>query len=129
MRKPIILACLAATTAVGLVGCSSIPLQPNANKVMVTNDQNHKGCKFVGTATSNQGNFFTGGFTSNQNLQEGAFNDLRNQAANMGGNRVILLMSTAASTGSGGVVNGTGSYGSQETNVALTGNVFSCPNQ
>ena len=128
LTKKIIIASAVTAAAAGtllLGGCSAQQLSPAAQKVMVTNQKAPSNCKFLGSVTSNQGNFFTGGFTSNQNLQEGSFNDLRNKAAAMGGNRVVTLMSTAASTGGG--VNGTGA--GSETNVALTGNVFKCPNQ
>lgn len=128
MRKSLIALGFAAAAASLLVlsGCSATQLSPAARKVMITNNQKiPKGCKYLGSATANQGNFFTGGFTSNKNLQQGSFNDLRNQAATMGGNRVVLLMSHAANTG--GWSNGSGSM--QETNVALTGNVYKCRHQ
>lgn len=115
--------------AVGFSACSAVTLQPGAQKVMVSNDPAPKTCKFLGTITANQGNFFTGVYTSNKNLQEGAFNDMRNQAVALGGNRVVLLMATAASTGGGSFSNGTGEMSSGQTNVALTGNVFACPGQ
>lgn len=129
MRKSFIVVGFAAL-ATGLVllsGCAATQtLSPGAKKVLITNNQKvPKGCKYLGSATSNQGNFFTGGFTSNQNLQQGSFNDLRNKAAAMGGNRVILLMSHAANTGS--MSNGSG--GVQETNVSNTGNVYKCRGQ
>jgi len=115
--------------ALALGGCSASQLSPGAQKVIISGQKAPKGCKYVGLVTANQGNFFTGGFTSNQNLQEGAFNDLRNQAYKMGGNRVVLLMSHAASTGGGGAYSGTGMGADSETNVAITGSVYRCPNQ
>ena len=51
-----------ALVAIGLAGCSAIPLQPGAEMVRVTNEE-PKGCKFLGDVTGNQGNFFTGDFT------------------------------------------------------------------
>ena len=37
-----------------------------------------------------QGNWFTGDFTSNENLMIGARNELKNNAAALGGNYVLL---------------------------------------
>ncbi len=143
--KSMFLSGLTAAAIIGLSGCSAIPLKPGAEQVMVTNAPASAACKFLGSATANQGNFFTGAYTSNKNLQAGAFNDLRNQAVALGGNRVVLLMTDAASTSSsnimsagiGGNIGGSGGgigeveggSSGQETNVALTGNVFNCPNQ
>ncbi|WP_253248803.1 DUF4156 domain-containing protein, partial [Klebsiella pneumoniae] len=72
--------------------------------------------------TGSQGNFFTGGWTSNSNLETGARNDLKNKAWKMGGNVVVLLTQRAGQTGS--VYHGTGS--SQQTNVTLSGTVYRC---
>jgi hypothetical protein len=124
---------IVAIAALGLAGCAATKLSPAAQRVMVTSQKAPKSCKYLGMATANQGNFFTGAYTSNQNLQSGAFNDLRNQAAKMHGNRVVLLMSHAADTTSGGGVGiggiGGGALSGQETNVAITGNIYRCPNQ
>jgi hypothetical protein len=72
-----------------------------------------------------QGNAFTGDFTSNRTLETGARNDIKNQAKGMGGNVVYLLTNRAGSTGgfgdNGGSLN--------QTNVTLSGNVYSCPEE
>lgn len=57
---------------------------------------------------------------TNANLETGARNDLKNKAAALGGNLVVLL--TQRTGGSGG----TGGSG-QQTNVTLSGNVYRCP--
>lgn len=115
-------AVLALFSIVLLAGCQAIPLQPGAEQVRVTNEE-PKGCKFLGDATGNQGNAFTGEFTSNRNLETGARNDLKNQARAMGGNVVHLLTDRAGQTGSFGSEGG----GLSQTNVTLTGGVYSCP--
>ena len=128
--KNMFLSGVVVAAVVGLSGCSAIPLEPAAQSVMITHEAAPASCKFKGTVTANQGNAFTGAFTSNKNMQTGAFNDLRNQALAMGGNRVVLIMSIAAVTASGGSDGwGGSSYSSQQTNVALTGSVYNCPNQ
>ena len=112
---------MVAFVAVGLVACKAIPLQPGAEAVRLTNEE-PKGCRFLGDVTGNQGNAFTGDFTSNRNLETGARNDIKNQAKAMGGNVVYLLTNRAGSTG------GFGSEGGSinQTNVTLTGNVYRC---
>ncbi|WP_435954797.1 DUF4156 domain-containing protein [Dryocola sp. BD626] len=111
------------TLAVLLAGCSANSLNSHAQQVRVTNNEPGKECRFLGDITGSQGNFFTGGWTSNSNLETGARNDLKNQAANMGGNVVSIITQRAGQTGS--AYDGSGS--SQQTNVTLTGNVYRCP--
>ncbi len=81
------------------------------------------GCKFLGDVTGGQGNFLTGDFTSNTALETGARNDIKNKASAMGGNVVYLLTQRAGQ--SGGIHNGSGH--AAQTNVTLTGNVYTCP--
>lgn len=110
-----------------LVGCQATEMKPGAEKVRIMQSE-PKGCKYMGEATGNQGNFFTGAYTSNANLETGARNELKNKALEMGGNVIVILTNRAGQTGSGG----TDAYGgyhssSQQTNVVLTGTVFNCP--
>jgi hypothetical protein len=78
----------------------------------------------------NQGNFFTGNYTSNRNLEEGAMNDLRNKASKLGANYIQLVTNRAGVTGSmsgsfdkhGGFMSG----GSAQTNVTNLGNAYHC---
>jgi hypothetical protein len=108
-----------------LGGCAANPLSPNAQRVrIVTNEPT--GCDYLGEATGNQGNFFTGDWTSNANLETGARNDLKNQAAQMGGNTVQLLTTRAGQTGSMGIANGSGGGSSSQTNVTYVGAVYRC---
>jgi len=108
-----------------LVGCSANPLMSGAEKVrIVTSDP--QGCEYLGEATGNQGNFFTGGWTSNENLETGARNELKNAALKMGGNTILLITSRAGVTGSYNVSGGYGGGSSQETNVTYSGTVYRC---
>lgn len=127
-----------------IVGCAAINLQPNADKVIVS--AAHKvpsNCQYLGQVAGNQGNSFTGGWTSNKNMAIGAMNDLRNKAAALGGNYVALLTNQASNTGSSGGGFG-GSFGGnsgigfdgfdegfdggsfEQTNVTNIGNVYKC---
>jgi hypothetical protein len=106
-----------------LAGCAATALQPGAEKVRVTNTEPTSECEFLGDITGSQGDAFTGPFTSNENLETGARNDLKNKAAALGGNLVVLITERAGQTGS--VSEGSGSV--QQTNVTLSGNVYRCP--
>ncbi len=103
-------------------GCTSVPVEPQAERVIVSPDKAPKGCKYLGQVIGNQGDFFTGGFTSNKNLEEGAMNDMRNKASKMGGNYIQLVTTRAGNTGAGGYYGG----GYSETNVTNLGNVYHC---
>jgi hypothetical protein len=113
--------CGIAVLALTVVGCQSTALSPAAQRVVLSPNPPPHGCKYVSSITGNQGNFFTGGFTSNKNLEQGAMNDLRNQAASQGANYVQLLSNRAGVTGGS-------SGGSQQTNVVYTGNSYKCEN-
>ncbi|HEY5756973.1 MAG TPA: DUF4156 domain-containing protein [Steroidobacter sp.] len=106
-----------------LAGCAATPLQPGAQMVRVSNTEPGPECKFLGDITGNQGNSFTGPFITNENLETGARNDLKNKAAALGGNLVVLLTQRAGQTGGPGEVGGS----VEQTNVTLSGNVYRCP--
>lgn len=108
----------------GLSACAAIPLQSNAAGVRITTIEPSKDCKFLGDITGNQGDFWTGEFTSNADLETGARNDLKNKAHALGGNLIFLLTQRAGQTGSFVVEFG---GGSSQTNVTLSGNVYRCP--
>ncbi|MFM8339926.1 MAG: DUF4156 domain-containing protein [Fluviibacter sp.] len=108
---------ISALCAIALVGCAANTLRPEAQKVRLLGATPGPECKYMGDATGGQGNFFTGQYTSNANLQTGALNDLKNQAAAMGGNAVYVL------------ANNTGLDKGTQTSVTSTGNVYFCKNQ
>lgn len=109
-----------------LAGCAAAPLMPEAHQVrIVTNEP--AGCKYLGEVTGNQGNFFTGGFTSNANLETGARNEMKNEAAKLGANVVQMLTNRAGQTGSMSLSGGTGGGSTEQTNVTYTGIAYKCP--
>ncbi|HBV7097261.1 TPA: DUF4156 domain-containing protein [Klebsiella aerogenes] len=118
MRKKVVV-----ITSLMLTACSANSLQHGAEGVRVTHTEPNASCTYLGDVTGSQGNFFTGGWTSNSNLETGARNDLKNKAWKMGGNVVVLLTQRAGQTGS--TYRGSGS--SQQTNVTLSGTVYRCP--
>lgn len=105
-----------------LTACSANALRTGAEQVRITHTEPAKDCNFLGEVTDSQGNFFTGGWTSNSTLETGARNDLKNKALNMGGNRVVILTQRAGQTGSSYF----GSGSNQQTNVTLSGTVYRC---
>ena len=121
MKKQIISTLVVCTAAALLAACSATSLTPGAEKVVV-GQKKPRHCKYLGMVTANQGNFFTGQYTSNANLQQGAYNDLRNKTYKLGGNYVQLLQTQASSTGN--VYQGTG--GQAETSVSISGNAYKC---
>lgn len=114
---------LAAVVVANLAACAATQVDPSASQIRLTHTEPGKECKFLGDITGNQGDFFTGVFTSNANLETGARNDLKNKARALGGNVVYLLTNRAGQTGSYDA-----DYGgsSQQTNVTLGGNVYRC---
>ena len=106
--------------AASVVGCAATVLSPGAESVRVSNSEPGEECKYLGDVTGSQGNFFTGPYTSNENLETGARNELKNKAFAMGGNLVVILTQRAGQTGSGPY------GGGQQTNVTITGNVYHC---
>lgn len=127
MKKLLALSAITALVA----GCSAIPLDPQANHILVSPHKAPKGCKFVGQVFGNQGNSFTGAWTSNVELEKGAMNDMRNQAQKMGANYIELLNSRSGVSGSGQIAgdkNGMAGFShSEQTNITNSGNAFVCP--
>jgi Domain of unknown function (DUF4156) len=105
---------LVLLTGMGLYACAAAPLNSNATQVRILEGTPDAKCQYIGDATGTQGNFFTGKFTGDGNLQQGALNELKNRAAAMGGNAITLLANRSGQT-----------HGS-ETNVTTLGNVYKC---
>lgn len=123
------LLCISALTLM-VSGCASIPMDPQAARIIAAPDPAPKGCKYLGQVVGNQGNFFTGGYTSNRNLEEGAMNDLKNKASKLGANYIQLITNRAGVTGSmGGSFDRQGGFmsgSSAQTNVTNLGNAYHC---
>lgn len=99
-----------------LAGCSANPTTPQGKSVELVTEKPTGNCKPLGDAVGSQGNWFTGDYTSNKNLLVGARNDLRNKAAEMGGNYVWVQNSSNT--------NAWGSLGT--TNTTVLGVVYRC---
>jgi hypothetical protein len=110
------IACLVAVVVM-VAACSAIAVKQGAERVRVTNTEPGRECKFLGDVTGSQGNRFTGGYTSDANLETGARNDLKNKAFDIGGNVVYLLFQRDSQTG----------HVRDRKNVTLSGNVYRCP--
>jgi hypothetical protein len=96
--------------------CSAIQATPDGARVELVNDKPPSDCRALGEVVGSQGNFITGNYTSNKNLMIGARNDLRNQAAGMGGNLVhVQNVSNASAHGSWGT-----------SNTTVVGMVYNC---
>src|SRR3990167_10296670 len=91
---------LLSTVTILIGGCAAIPVNQQASRIIASPNPAPKNCKYLGQVVGNQGNFFTGGFTSNRNLEEGAMNDMKNQAAHLGANYIQLITNRAGITGS-----------------------------
>jgi Domain of unknown function (DUF4156) len=102
-----------------LSACSAIQTTPAGAVVELVNDKPQGSCRALGEIVGSQGNFFTGDFTSNKNLMIGARNDLRNQAANMGGNLVHVQ----------NVSNASADRGLGTSNTTVVGMVYNCQRQ
>lgn len=117
-----------------IAGCAAIAPE-NAqvvSKVIASPNPPPKACKYITQVLGSQGNFFTGGWTSNANLEIGAMNDLKNKAYAAGGNYVQIVTNRAGVTGSSSFgSDGQGGFwgggSSEQTNVTSTGNVYHCP--
>lgn len=106
-----------------ITACSAVPIQQAASKIRLTHNEPSDRCEFLGDITGSQGDFFSGPFTSNEDLETGARNDLKNKAMQLGGDTIYLLTQRAGQTGH--YDNDLGG-GSQQTNVTLSGNVYKC---
>jgi hypothetical protein len=124
--------------ALSTAACSPVALSPEASRVLATRQPAPANCTFLGTVVGTQGGAFSGKYTSNENLSIGAMNDLKNKAARMGANYVVIENALAGNTmsgGGGGVLMGTGSNSGfhvggggsgGQTDVTYTGNAFRC---
>jgi uncharacterized protein YbjQ (UPF0145 family) len=106
-----------------LGGCAATTLNPYAARVMVTKTAAPAGCVYLGSVVGEQGGSLTGKYTSNANLAEGAFNDMKNKAYALGANYVVLENTQAGNTQEGSNT----SFSGGQTDVTHVGNAFKCP--
>lgn len=71
--------------------CSSVSLVPGAQNVVITNKTVSGNCKFSGNVSSFYGNDSAGAVTSPEYVQTMLVNSLKNQAANLGANVVVII--------------------------------------
>lgn len=104
-------------------GCSCIPIEPQATRVVASSNPAPKECRYVGEVIGKQGNLVMLALTSNKNLEQGAMNDLKNQTSKMGANYVQIILSRAGNSKSDK------RFGSslEQTNVTNSGHAYSCP--
>ena len=91
MSMPTLRAALFASLLLSVpfaAGCSTEDLSSEGAKVTASRNPPAAGCREVGHVVGHGGGTFGGGFISNDDLIEYALNDLRNKAAEAGGNYV-----------------------------------------
>lgn len=107
MLKIILISCFLPLL---LNGCAH-SLDSKAISVNVYYSENENAhCDYKGDVIGSDGNFFTFLFISNINLTRGALNDIRNNAAAMGGDTVIIIRDQLLYT----------------TTTTFVGSVYSC---
>jgi hypothetical protein len=100
--------------AVAASACSTAALSPEGARVTATRNPAPAGCKPLGYIVGQGGGTFGGGMVSNESLIEYAMNDLRNKAAELGGN---YLQHDPPTLGQG---DGT------TTTATITGTAYAC---
>jgi uncharacterized protein YbjQ (UPF0145 family) len=105
-----------------MIGCAATHVRPGAERIIVSKNPAPKGCKFMGTVIGEQGGAFSGRWTSNRNLAEGAMNDMKNKAFDLGANYVSLENSNAGQTISASEYGMSGG----QTDVTHAGNAYRC---
>ncbi len=74
-----------------VIGCSANQVMTQARRVEIVDEKpDITKCVFLDEVVGTQGNWFTGEFTSTENLVAGARNDLRNKAYKLGGNIIHI---------------------------------------
>ena len=121
--KSLYLSALIATIIL-VSGCSAIQVNNAGQKVYVTNNSSDpKGCTYLGQVVGHQGNYVSGAWTSNADLDAGSLNDLRNNAAELGANYVQIISNRAGQSAGGSFNN----MDFSQTTSNVIGNAFKCP--
>lgn len=100
-----------------VIGCSATKLNENASLVMVSPNAAPSGCKYLGTVSGTQGGYWTGAYTTNENLDLGAMNNFKNNAYKMGANYVQMSNN----------LNASGHNGTSLSQISYNGVAYSCP--
>ncbi|MCW8328122.1 DUF4156 domain-containing protein [Photobacterium sp. SDRW27] len=95
-----------------LMGCETTELYSHSENVRIRWDASERleSCIDKGTVIGSEGSWYSFWFISNKALTDGALNDLKNQAAELGANTVDLYSPKP--------------FG---TSVTLMGNAYHCP--
>ncbi|QIQ21888.1 DUF4156 domain-containing protein [Zophobihabitans entericus] len=110
---------LGFSVAVLLSACSANSLDKGAETVAILDSPPPYGtCQLMGEVMGSQGNWFTGGYTTNTNLLIGARNELKNEAYKLGADSVYIQTTHNTQTES--------SAGT--SNSTLFGNAYKCKN-
>ncbi|ACJ31186.1 Conserved hypothetical protein [Shewanella piezotolerans WP3] len=115
---------------IALTACSAHQLHGDAASIRIV-DVEPQNCSFLGEVDGSQGNWFTADFTSDRDILIGARNEVKNQAAALGANVIVLKKSVdnsnegieAYGNERGAVISSTkGTYSS-----TVIGEAFNCP--
>ncbi len=80
-----------ANCTILVIGCTSIqPLQPGAEKVLITSNTVPRNCHYIGQVSDNDDNGSTQIYSSHQHLQADEINRLKNKALKLDANVVML---------------------------------------
>lgn len=105
---------LAVASVIAVAGCVTTQLTPGGQRVRVTpNPDVVRGCTYLGPIESSD--LMNGGMIGQSAAEENANRRLRNDAAKMGAN--VVLVSTSTTTTSGSRVRGE-AYGCPESSAA-----------
>lgn len=110
--------------------CSPAQLNAGAQRIKIVTSE-PEGCKYLGEVTGSQGNNITGAFTSNEDLEIGARNEMKNAAAKLRADTVQLLTTRTGLTSSVGAApaDNTPSGYAEPTTITYTGAAYKCPNK
>lgn len=90
MKKQISLLIMLSSATL-MAGCSSItPLQPGAEKIVLTSNTSPSRCHYVGQVSAEDTNGVTQMYTTHQYLQTDEINAMKNQALKLGANVIVL---------------------------------------
>jgi hypothetical protein len=73
-----------------LASCDSIPLEPGADTVRLSDTPPNSACRYIGDVQSTIVNGRTAAYTTDKNLNRMANNELRNKTYDLGGNYVYI---------------------------------------
>jgi hypothetical protein len=101
--------------AMAICGCAK-SIKPDAEPILIVAHGPDSKCAQIGDVEGHQGNWLTGKFTSDADLETGARNDLKNNALAKGGNVILVTVPPAAQKGL---------IGNQS--VSFSGKAYKCP--